>query len=1146
MQRSLRALWTGSPPQVEAALQDLLEEARERPQRPLSGRELRVELAFAGAFLLISGALLLVLPSSRPLVASQAIALTLLYAIASRVEFATGAGSTVPTQLAFVPMLFFLPTPAVPLFVAAGLLLGRLPRYVRGRTPPDRAIVELGDALYSIGPVIVLSVAGADTPSLADWPIYMVALAAQFAIDTGCSTARSWLGFGVPPRLALEELGWICLADALLAAVGLLAALATLEQPYAYLLELPLLGMLAVSARDRRLRIEQGDELHRAYRGSALLLDRVVASDDRLTGEHGRGVVNLALRVGDELRVDGQERIELEFAALLHDVGKVAIDNEIINKRGPLTQDEFTAIKTHTVEGHRMLAEIGGLLGRVGVIVRSCHERWDGAGYPDGLAGEAIPLAARIVFCCDAFHAMTTDRSYRTARSPRRAVAELQAHAGTQFDPAVVDALVRAVRDHVEDGRVPARFAERRPARQLHAWHSEPPPVASDEGLIGLLTDGTVHSMNSAAVRLLGWTPEDAVGRPLHELVLHSYPNGRAYPRDASPIDPAVRERRAADGIEVLWRKDGTTLGVRYALRPAPEHEDTAGAVLTFKPLVVRSPAEEALRLGEELYRSLARNLPNATVMLFDHELRLLVAEGEPLAPTQLEHEALSGRRLADVLPAAAWESLAEPARRALRGERRELDVETGDGRVHRLTIGPVRDDQGAVQAGLAVAEDVTQTRHRTERLDRLAHYDELTGLTNRAAFHELADRALRRASRTPVRSALLFLDLDGLKAVNDTRGHEAGDELLRTVANRLTHTVREVDTVARLSGDEFAILLDAVKSEAEVAVAADRILRAIAEPLQIGGDHRVTVTASVGIAIQTSADETGAKLLKAADAAMYRAKGLGGNRFQFFNAASDRRAGSWLEAGRTLGLALERNELTLHYQPEVDLATGAVVAVEALVRWRHPERGLLQPAAFMAAAERQGLADAVDDWVVRTACAQGVAWDADGLPPFLIAVNLSAVHNRGARLDDTINRRLAETGLPAHRLELEFAERLLADDDQPGEAMLRNLRDGGTRIVIDRFGRGRSELERLRTFPADALKIHGRFVRELPQEPRMAFSLIGLAHSFGLEAIAACVETTEQLAVLRGGGCDRAVGHAISVPVPAERLTPWLHAKSD
>jgi diguanylate cyclase (GGDEF)-like protein len=1138
----LRALWTGSPPQVEAALQDLLEEARERPQRPLSGRELHVELAFAAAFVVIAAGLLLVLPPSRPLVLAHAVALTGLYAMASRVEFATGAGSTVPTQLAFVPMLFFLPTPAVPLFVAAGLLLGRLPRYVRGRTPPDRALVELGDALYSVGPVVVLSLAGADTPALGDWPIYLLALGAQFTIDTGCSTARSWLGLGVPPSLALAELGWICLADALLAAVGLLAALATVDHPYAYLLELPLLAMLAVSARDRRLRIDQGDELHRAYRGSALLLDRVVASDDRLTGEHGRGVVNLALRVGDELGVEGQERIELEFAALLHDVGKVAIDNEIINKRGPLTQEEFTIIKTHTIEGHRMLAEIGGLLGRVGVIVRSCHERWDGTGYPDGLAGEAIPLAARIVFCCDAFHAMTTDRSYRTARSPGRAIAELQAHAGTQFDPRVVDALVRAVREHVEDGQAP-RFVRNRPPRQLAAWHSEPPPVSSDEALIGLLPDGTVHSMNSAAVRLLGWSAEEAVGRSLHDLVQHAYPNGREYRPEDSPIQRSLLARHPATGIDVFWRKDDVPLGVRYALRPAPEHEEPAGAVLTFKPLVVRSAAEEALRLGEELYRSLARNLPNATVMLFDHELRLLVAEGEPLTQAELEHDALSGRRLQDVLPAAAWANLAEPARRALRGERRELDVEIGDGRVHRVTIGPVRDDQGAVQAGLAVAEDVTQVRHRTERLDRLAHYDELTGLTNRAAFHELADKALRRASRSPVRSALLFVDLDGLKAVNDSRGHEAGDELLRTVAHRLTHTVREVDTVARLSGDEFAILLDSVHNEAEVAAAADRVLRAIDEPLQIDGD-RFTVTASVGIAIQSNADDTGAQLLKAADAAMYRAKGLGGNRFQFFNAASDRRAGSWLQTGHALARALERDELTLHYQPEVDLATGDVVAVEALVRWRHPERGLLQPAAFMAAADRQGLADSIDDWVVRRACAQGVAWAQEGLPPFRIAVNLSAVHNRGGGLDDTIARRLEETGLPPDRLELEFGERLLEDEDHSGEAMLRRLRGRGTRVVLDRFGRGRSELERLQTFPADALKIDGRFVRELPEEPRMARTLIGLAHSFGLEAIAGCVETAEQLSALRGSGCDRAVGHAISVPVPAERLTSWLLAK--
>jgi diguanylate cyclase (GGDEF)-like protein/PAS domain S-box-containing protein len=1144
--QAVSALWTGSPPEIEAALQDLLEEARARPLQPLSGREARVEMAFAALFVLLGAALLALLPSPRPLALPDAVALTALYAIASRVEFATGAGSTVPTQLAFVPMLFVLPTPAVPLFVAAGLLLGRLPRYLSGRTPPNRAVVELGDALYSVCPVVVLALAGADTPSFSDWPVYLLALAAQFLSDTAFSTARSWLGLGVPPTLAIRELVWICVVDGLLACVGLLAALAATAQPYGYLLLLPLLGMLTVAARDRDLRIRQSVELYQAYRGSALLLDRVVASDDRLTGEHGRGVVDLALRVGAELGLTAQECVELEFAALLHDVGKVAIDNEIINKRGPLTQEEFTVIKTHTIEGHRMLAAVGGLLGRVGVIVRSCHERWDGSGYPDGLAGEAIPLAARIVFCADAFHAMTTDRSYRTARSPERALAELEAHAGSQFDPTVVEALVLALRD---DGAEAARAAplvprpgRARRARQLRAWHSEPPPVSSDQGLLGLVSDGTVHSMNSAAVRLLGWSPEEAIGRPLHDLVQHSYPNGRPYPRDASAIEAALRGGMDLTGaVEVFWRKDGGALGVRYSIRQVTEQGRMTGASLRFKPLVARSPAEEALRLGEELYRSLARNLHNSTVMLFDQELRLLVAEGQPLAPSDLEHEALTGRKLQDVLPAAAWARLREPASAALEGERREFEFASHDGRFYRMTVGPVRDDQGAVQAGLAVAEDITQRRDEAQRLDRLAHRDELTGLMNRAAFHELADKALRRASRSSVKSALLFLDLDGLKAVNDARGHEAGDELLRAVASRLAESVREADTVARLGGDEFALLLDAASEEAEVAAAADRVIAAVSEPLRIDDDQPIVVTASVGIAIQSRAGESGADLLKAADAAMYRAKGLGGNRFQFFNAASDRRAAAWLEAGRALARAIERDELTVHYQPEVDLATGSVVAVEALVRWRHPERGLLLPAAFMSQAERQGLAESVDDWVVRRACRQAIAWSDDGLPPFRIAVNLSSVHVRRSRLDEIVRRRLDESGLPAERLELEVTEDLLEQGDEPAEEMLRRLQAHGARIVIDRFGRARSQIERLRTFPVDALKIDGSFVRELPGESRMTVSLIGLAHAFGLEAIAGCVETPEQVSVLRVHGCDRAVGHAFSVPTPAERLTPWL-----
>lgn len=857
----------------------------------LSGRELRVEVLFAVVFLLAAVALAVLLPSPRGLSVSTALGLTVAYAVASRVEFETGVGSTVPTQLVFVPMLFFLPTPAVPLFVAAGLLLGRLPRYLTGYTPINRAVVELGDALYTIPPVLVLVAAGAETPALGDWPVYLLALGAQFVGDVAISSARLWLGLGTPPSLAVGELGWIYLADTLLSGVGLLASLATVAEPYAYLLLLPLLILLAVLARDRRLRIAQSIELSTAYRGSALLLDRVVEADDRRTGEHGRGVVDLSMRVGEGLGLRNQDRVELEFAALLHDVGKLAIDNEIINRQGPLTQEEFTVIKTHTIEGHHMLEEVGGLLGRVGSIVRSCHERWDGTGYPDGLAGEAIPLVARIVFCCDAFHAMTTDRSYRAARSTERALAELRANAGSQFDPTVVEALERTV--VTTEGLSPprgGRFARSSdPPRELGTWHTDAPPLTSDEGLIGLGADGTIHTLNSAAIRLLGWSAEEAIGRRMHELLHHSYPNGAPYPEEASPLRAALRDGSERTGaVDVLWRKDGAPIGIRYTLRPAAGDDERGRSVLHFKPLVARSPAEEALRLGEELYRSLARNLRESTVLLYDHGLRLLVAEGEVLVGGESAYESISTRKLEMALPEHAWRGLEPPARAALRGEHHEVDYTSEDRRFYRVTFGPVRDDQGAVQAGLAVVEDVTRSRRRVQRLNHLASHDELTGLTRRATFHEIVDKALRRAKRTRSTAALLFIDLDGVKTINDTLGHDAGDKLLRNVADRLAGAAREVDTVGRLGGDEFGVLLEGVRDEAEAVSAAQRMIRAIAEPLEIAAGVPTVVTASVGIAIQRTPAETGAELLRAADVAMYRAKGAGGNRHAVFDPARD------------------------------------------------------------------------------------------------------------------------------------------------------------------------------------------------------------------------------------------------------------------
>ena len=367
------------------------------------------------------------------------------YAIVSRVEFEIFTGASVPTQLVFVPMLFVLPLRAVPLAVAGGLLLGSCITWAKGGIAPERVLVNLIGCWHAIGPVLVLWLAGDRPISWTHWPIYGAALAAQFAFELGGISAHEWLARRTKPLEVIPHIFRVQLVDASLAPVGLAVAFATQAEPYGVLLVLPLVGLLGVFARERRARIDNALELSTAYRGTAFLLGDVVEADDAYTGLHSRDVVELSLAVADELGFSAEERRYTEFVALLHDVGKIKMPAAIINKPGPLTDDERAVMETHTVEGQLMLEQVGGLLGSVGRLVRSCHERWDGQGYPDGLAGEGIPRVAAIVMCCDAFSAMTTDRSYRKALPLEVAIGELRTNAGTQFAPAVVEALVATV-----------------------------------------------------------------------------------------------------------------------------------------------------------------------------------------------------------------------------------------------------------------------------------------------------------------------------------------------------------------------------------------------------------------------------------------------------------------------------------------------------------------------------------------------------------------------------------------------------------------------------------------------------------------------------------------------------------------------------
>jgi putative nucleotidyltransferase with HDIG domain len=431
--------------EISPGLQRLLEAADERRGSRLLAREQLADGLFTIGFLIAAIALAWLAPADREFSPGLALALVAAYAVVATAEFPSGAGRAIPTQIIFVPMLLLLPTPTVPLLVALALTLTSIVQALRGQVSRDRVLLSVADAWFALGPALVLIVFGAQTPDWSDWPIYVIALAAQVGLDSAVYIARVWACLGEHPRLIVGELKTAIRVDPLLAPVGLLAAFAAVDQPYAALLVVPLAGLFTIFAGERAARVKQTIELSGAYRGTALLLGDVIEADDEYTGQHTQDVVELTVAVADRLGVDEEIRLTAEFGALLHDVGKVAIPNEIINKPGPLDDDEWAVMKTHTVEGQRMLERIGGLLARVGVVVRASHERFDGGGYPDGLGGEGIPLAARIVSTCDAYNAMTTDRSYRKALTAGVAVAELRANSGTQFDPKVVDALVRVV-----------------------------------------------------------------------------------------------------------------------------------------------------------------------------------------------------------------------------------------------------------------------------------------------------------------------------------------------------------------------------------------------------------------------------------------------------------------------------------------------------------------------------------------------------------------------------------------------------------------------------------------------------------------------------------------------------------------------------
>ena len=408
-------------------------------------RERLVTGVSACAYLVVAVAIASLVPDERHVDPLVIAGLLVGYALILQVRFEFGGYYASPEQLAFVPLLLLAPLPYVPLLFAAAGVLAAVPDIARNSWHRQRWLDTFSDSWAALGGVLVLAAFAPGQLDSAHLPIYIVAFAAHFMTDVTWTVVRNRLLDRLPIMEVLRGFAGTARVDAILTPLAFVVCIAAVDSP-GYLLAIgPVVWLLQLFAQDRRERYSKTLELHRAYRGTVMLLSDVIESEDTYTAQHSRSVVDLVNEVADVLGVPDDDRQELEFAAMLHDVGKIAIPKEILNKPAALTATEFEVMKTHTIEGQFMLDRVGGLLGRVGEIVRSCHERWDGRGYPDGLKGEEIPFAARIVFCCDAYNAMTSDRVYREALPPEEAIAELEANSGTQFDPRMVEAVTKVV-----------------------------------------------------------------------------------------------------------------------------------------------------------------------------------------------------------------------------------------------------------------------------------------------------------------------------------------------------------------------------------------------------------------------------------------------------------------------------------------------------------------------------------------------------------------------------------------------------------------------------------------------------------------------------------------------------------------------------
>jgi len=651
---------------------------------------------------------------------------------------------------------------------------------------------------------------------------------------------------------------------------------------------------------------------------------------------------------------------------------------------------------------------------------------------------------------------------------------------------------------------------------------------------------GAVRHMNGTGRRWLRLAHPEIAGLRLDQIA--SLDIGQA---QANALQAAIAQ--AVGGAVVsheltVRRPEGGSMTLELSVRAIPRARDVPPNLLVEgRDITKRKSVEDKLHLAAAVFEQAREGF-----VIADRDGRVVTVNQAFCEISGYSADELQGQQTAGLGFGIARREIRRQVRTALQTSghwQGEVRTARKDGSLYTCwaTITQQRDAQGAVTHYIGILNDITQFREVERNLVRLAHVDTLTDLPNRSL---LADRVgqLTSVSRRDHRPfALMFMDLDQFKNINDTLGHSVGDALLGEVARRLQGSLREVDTVARLGGDEFAVLLPGADA-AGAELVAQKLLERLAEPCMVQG-HELSMTMSIGVATYPSDGDDYEILSRNADTAMYRAKHEGKATWRFFAAGMQQRSARQLQLESALRRALERNELLLHYQPQLDAHGERLVGVEALLRWRHPEFGMVSPAEFIPLAETSGQIVAIGEWVLRTAVAQLKAWMDAGVPPMVVAVNLSAVQFRHVGLPNVVARALSDAGLPAQYLELELTESVTANPSA-AIAMMDALHSQGVRLSLDDFGTGYSSLSYLKRFPLHTLKIDQSFVRDIDTDPddrAIVQAIIQMARALHLKTIAEGVETDAQHQFLRREGCDMMQGYRFCRPMDAAALEMWI-----